>query len=79
MRAQADEYESYDTPTSAATTFLLSLAANRTKMTFMPILGLINRVLSSYVSTLPIRQRTTAHTRRDLENRMRSNALARST
>lgn len=44
-----DEYESYDTPTSAATTFLLSLASNRTKVTFMPILGLINSVLASYV------------------------------
>ena len=56
MRVQADEYESYDTPTSAATTFLLSLAANRTKMTFMPILGLINRVLSSYVYPLALQQ-----------------------
>lgn len=42
-----DEYESYDTPTSAATTFLLSLAGNRTKVAFLPILGFINRVLQS--------------------------------
>ncbi|KAJ3557178.1 hypothetical protein NM688_g1613 [Phlebia brevispora] len=47
VRISVDEYESYDTPTSAATTFLLSLASNRTKVTFMPILGLINRVLQS--------------------------------
>ena len=42
-----DEYEAYDTPLSAATTFLLSLASNRTKTTFMTILGFINNVLQS--------------------------------
>ena len=42
-----DEYESYATPVSAATTFLLSLASNRTKVAFMPILEVINRVLRS--------------------------------
>lgn len=45
-----DEYESFDTPVSAATSFLLSLASNRTKSTFMPILTFINRVLQSCVS-----------------------------
>ncbi|KAG5721603.1 hypothetical protein E4T56_gene12890 [Termitomyces sp. T112] len=42
-----DEYESFATPVSAATTFLFSLASNRTKSTFMPILGFINTVLRS--------------------------------
>lgn len=42
-----DETETFDTPVSAATTFLLSLAANRTKVAFMPILGFMNRILSS--------------------------------
>jgi hypothetical protein len=36
-----DEYESFGTPVSAATSFLFSLASNRTKTTFMPILGFI--------------------------------------
>jgi hypothetical protein len=44
-----DEYESFSTPVSAATTFLFSLASNRTKITFMPILGFINQVLRSCV------------------------------
>ncbi|KAI0688708.1 ARM repeat-containing protein [Cytidiella melzeri] len=47
VRIAVDEFEAFDTPVSAATTFLLSLASNRTKMTFMPILGFINRVLNS--------------------------------
>ncbi len=47
---QVDEYESYDTPVASATTFLLSLASNRTKVAFMPILTFINRVLQTYVS-----------------------------
>ena len=44
-----DEYESYSTPVSAATTFLFSLASNRTKATFLPILGFINSVLRACV------------------------------
>jgi len=40
-----DEYETFTTPVAAATTFLLSLASNRTKTTFLPILGFINSIL----------------------------------
>ncbi|KAJ6622613.1 armadillo-type protein [Mycena sp. CBHHK59/15] len=47
IRISVDEYESFATPVSAATTFLFSLASNRTKTTFMPILGFINSVLRS--------------------------------
>ncbi|KAJ7490549.1 armadillo-type protein [Mycena latifolia] len=47
VRISVDEYESFATPVSAATTFLFSLASNRTKATFMPILGFINSVLRS--------------------------------
>ncbi|KAF9065181.1 armadillo-type protein [Rhodocollybia butyracea] len=47
IRVSVDEYESYATPVSAATTFLFSLAGNRTKTTFMPILGFINNILRS--------------------------------
>jgi len=43
----ADEYESFTTPVAAATTFLLALATNRTKVTFLPILGFINSILGS--------------------------------
>ncbi|KAJ7214009.1 armadillo-type protein [Mycena pura] len=50
VRISVDEYESFATPVSAATTFLFSLASNRTKATFMPILGFINGVLRSNVS-----------------------------
>ncbi|KAJ7622676.1 armadillo-type protein [Mycena polygramma] len=42
-----DEYESFATPVSAATSFLFSLASNRTKTMFMPILGFIDGVLRS--------------------------------
>jgi hypothetical protein len=49
---RTDEYENFSTPTAAATSFLFSLAGNRTKSTFMPILGFINTVLRSYVSLL---------------------------
>ncbi|KIK50545.1 hypothetical protein GYMLUDRAFT_266124 [Collybiopsis luxurians FD-317 M1] len=45
IRVSVDEYESYATPVSAATTFLFSLAGNRTKTTFMPILGFVNNIL----------------------------------
>lgn len=44
---QLDEYETFDTPVSAATTFLFSLASNRTKTTFLPILAFVNGVLQS--------------------------------
>ncbi|PSR70855.1 hypothetical protein PHLCEN_2v13296 [Hermanssonia centrifuga] len=47
VRGSVDEYESYDTPVASATTFLLSLASNRTKVAFMPILTFINRVLQT--------------------------------
>ncbi|KAF5319858.1 hypothetical protein D9758_018456 [Tetrapyrgos nigripes] len=45
VRVSVDEYESFATPVSAATTFLFSLAGNRTKITFMPILSFINNIL----------------------------------
>lgn len=41
-----DEYQAFTTPVAAATTFLLALASNRTKATFLPILGFINNVVS---------------------------------
>ncbi|KAH9851744.1 ARM repeat-containing protein [Lenzites betulinus] len=47
VRTTVDEFEAYDSPVSAATSFLFSLASNRTKTTFLPILGFINRVLQS--------------------------------
>ncbi|KAK7462279.1 Nonsense-mediated mRNA decay protein 5 [Stygiomarasmius scandens] len=47
VRVSVDEYESFATPVSAATTFLFSLAGNRTKTTFMPILGFVNNILRS--------------------------------
>ncbi|KAF5311710.1 hypothetical protein D9611_009470 [Ephemerocybe angulata] len=47
VRVSVDEYENYSNPVAAATTFLLSLATNRTKITFMPILGFINQTLRS--------------------------------
>ncbi|KAJ7813098.1 armadillo-type protein [Mycena leptocephala] len=50
VRISVDEYESFATPVSAATSFLFSLASNRTKTTFMPILGFINGVLRSNAS-----------------------------
>lgn len=42
-----DEYENFNSPVSAATSFLFSLASNRTKSTFLPILAFVNRVLQS--------------------------------
>ncbi|KAF9527513.1 armadillo-type protein [Crepidotus variabilis] len=45
VRVSADEYQSFTTPVAAATTFLLALATNRTKITFLPILGFINNIL----------------------------------
>ncbi|KAH6912647.1 armadillo-type protein [Coprinopsis sp. MPI-PUGE-AT-0042] len=47
VRVSVDEYESWATPVSAATSFLLALATNRTKITFMPILAFINNLLGS--------------------------------
>ncbi|KDQ62833.1 hypothetical protein JAAARDRAFT_30743 [Jaapia argillacea MUCL 33604] len=47
VRRSVDEYENFDTPVSAATSFLFSLAGNRTKIAFMPILTFINNVLGS--------------------------------
>lgn len=47
VRTSVDEYENYNSPVSAATSFLFSLASNRTKTTFMPILGFINNILRS--------------------------------
>jgi len=47
VRASVDEYENFATPVSAATSFLFSLASNRTKVTFMPILAFVNTVLQS--------------------------------
>ncbi|KAJ8079910.1 Nonsense-mediated mRNA decay protein 5 [Marasmius tenuissimus] len=47
VRVSVDEYESYATPVSAATSFLFALAGNRTKTAFMPILGFINTILRS--------------------------------
>lgn len=43
-----DEYETFTTPVAAATTFLLSLAGNRTQATFLPILGFINSILGAH-------------------------------
>ncbi|KAF8624410.1 hypothetical protein AX15_005891 [Amanita polypyramis BW_CC] len=50
LRASIDEYESFNSPVSAATTFLYSLASNRTKATFLPTLTFINNVLGSNTS-----------------------------
>ncbi|KAH9949788.1 armadillo-type protein [Amylocystis lapponica] len=47
IRTSIDEYETFDTPVSAATSFLFSLASNRTKTTFLPILGFVHQVLQS--------------------------------
>ncbi|KZT09181.1 ARM repeat-containing protein [Laetiporus sulphureus 93-53] len=47
VRTSVDEYENFDSPVSAATSFLFALSSNRTKTTFMPILGFITRVLQS--------------------------------
>ncbi|KXN84333.1 hypothetical protein AN958_12748 [Leucoagaricus sp. SymC.cos] len=47
IRMAVDEYETFSTPVSAATSFLFALASNRTKITFMSILAFINQVLRS--------------------------------
>ncbi|KAF8651929.1 hypothetical protein AX16_004573 [Volvariella volvacea WC 439] len=47
IRLTVDEYENYSSPVAAATSFLFALAGNRTKTTFMSILGFINSVLNA--------------------------------
>ncbi|KAG2138570.1 armadillo-type protein, partial [Suillus bovinus] len=47
VRASVDEYENFSSPVSGATSFLLSLASNRTKTSFLPMLQFINTVLRS--------------------------------
>lgn len=47
VRASVDEYENFSSPASGATSFLLSLASNRTKTAFLPMLQFINTVLRS--------------------------------
>ncbi|TFK71252.1 ARM repeat-containing protein [Pluteus cervinus] len=47
VRVTVDETENFSTPVSSATSFLFSLASNRTKATFLPILRFINSVLES--------------------------------
>ncbi|EIM81399.1 ARM repeat-containing protein [Stereum hirsutum FP-91666 SS1] len=42
-----DEYETYNSPVAASTTFLLQLANSRGQTTFMPILTFVNHVLNS--------------------------------
>ncbi|KAG2125244.1 hypothetical protein BD769DRAFT_1776392 [Suillus cothurnatus] len=44
-----DEYENISSPVSGATSFLLSLASNRTKTSFLSMLQFINTVLQSYI------------------------------
>jgi importin-7 len=43
-----DEYENYSSPVAAATTFLCQLVSSRTKVTFLPVLGLVDRVLDTH-------------------------------
>jgi hypothetical protein len=47
VSCMSDEYENFSSPVSGATSFLLSLASNRTKTSFLPILQFINTVLRS--------------------------------
>ncbi|KAG2125243.1 hypothetical protein BD769DRAFT_1640542 [Suillus cothurnatus] len=57
IRASVDEYENFSSSVSGATSFLLSLASNRTKTSFLSMLQFINTVLRSYLpvtSTTPI-------------------------
>lgn len=46
VRLSVDEYESFDSPLSAATSFLFGLVSNRTNATFEPILSFLNGVLN---------------------------------
>ncbi|KAL4081168.1 armadillo-type protein [Scleroderma citrinum] len=45
VRASVDEYENFSSPVSAATSFIISLASNRTKTAFAPMLTFIHSVL----------------------------------
>ncbi|KAI6044921.1 armadillo-type protein [Pisolithus marmoratus] len=47
VRASVDEYENFSSPVSAAVSFILSLASNRTKTAFRPMLDFIYNILSS--------------------------------
>ncbi|KAG6330261.1 hypothetical protein ID866_8829 [Astraeus odoratus] len=47
VRASVDECENFSSPVSAATSFIISLASNRTKTAFRPMLDFVNNVLSS--------------------------------
>lgn len=49
-----EEYEDYDSPVSSSCNFLMSLARNRTKTSFLPILSFINNVLRKFVISSPI-------------------------
>lgn len=50
IRLATDEYENFNSPGSAATTFLICLISNRTRVTFMPVLQFIESVLKSSAS-----------------------------
>lgn len=45
IRMTVDEFENFATPVASATTFIFSMASNRAKTTFLPMIGLIGRVL----------------------------------
>ncbi|KAG8214391.1 armadillo-type protein [Butyriboletus roseoflavus] len=47
VRASVDEYENVSSPVSGATSFILTLASVRTKISFLPMLNLVNNVLRS--------------------------------
>jgi importin-7 len=42
-----DKYENFCSPISGATSFLVSLASNHTKMSFLPMLQFVNAVVRS--------------------------------
>ncbi|KIY65274.1 ARM repeat-containing protein [Cylindrobasidium torrendii FP15055 ss-10] len=46
VRLSVDEYEAFDSPVSAATSFLFGLVSNRTNTTFEPILAYVNGILT---------------------------------
>lgn len=47
-----DEYETFTTPTAAATSFLFSMVGNRAKTTFTPVLMFLRNVFQLYVLAL---------------------------
>lgn len=47
VRQQVDDGDYFDTPLVAASTFLIQLVKSRTKVTFMPVIAIINNVLRS--------------------------------